>query len=505
MSITIGQLVNIANYRTRVFAGAAGLDREISWAHVCELPDPTEYLANGELLMTVGYTIPEQPRKQARYVERLSEIGLSGLLVAEQMHAPKLSPLMLAAADRCSFPILLTAYDVPFTAISRGVAEANHSEEHARLRQTLQLYDTVRAAVGNASGFELIDRVGEVVECQLFIVDPYRGRAILPGSPEPPTDLASTLTEEMSTRAHPMPAILRLRARQPLAMVFFVPASRPAALIMLSERSEPPGLPLMRHVAEIAALEVERSVAEYERKRRLGAELLAGLIDNRMSADSATHMLEEWGLHKEPRMLATCTSEGGEGEHSDLHLRLGDHGIPYLLLRRAPILTALLPDTPKGRRAFRKEVAFEVDIGFSARLGRLTRIPEAYREARWALQGANASDESVARYGEGPVLSPFLPHSLSEVEGIVQHVLGPLLDYDRTHDSDLTVSLRQFLAYNRSWQRAAASLHVHKQTLIYRMRRVEELTGRHLDQTEDVAELWFALRAAEASDNTAIP
>jgi purine catabolism regulator len=36
------------------------------------------------------------------------------------------------------------------------------------------------------------------------------------------------------------------------------------------------------------------------------------------------------------------------------------------------------------------------------------------------------------------------------------------------------------------------------------MRRVEELTGRHLNQTEDVAELWFALRAAEASDNTAI-
>ena len=55
-----------------------------------------------------------------------------------------------------------------------------------------------------------------------------------------------------------------------------------------------------------------------------------------------------------------------------------------------------------------------------------------------------------------------------------------------------------FLSENRSWQRAAADLHVHKQTLVYRMRRVEELTGRRLDRTEDVAQLWFALQAAEA-------
>jgi purine catabolism regulator len=44
---------------------------------------------------------------------------------------------------------------------------------------------------------------------------------------------------------------------------------------------------------------------------------------------------------------------------------------------------------------------------------------------------------------------------------------------------------------------------VHKQTLVYRMRRVEELTGRRLDRTEDVAELWLALRARDATTGTA--
>ena len=81
----------------------------------------------------------------------------------------------------------------------------------------------------------------------------------------------------------------------------------------------------------------------------------------------------------------------------------------------------------------------------------------------------------------------------------MRHVIGPLLDYDAARNANLVESLKGFLANNRSWQKASADLHIHKQTLVYRMRRVEELSGRKLDSTQDVAELWLALKAAEAS------
>jgi PucR family transcriptional regulator, purine catabolism regulatory protein len=42
---------------------------------------------------------------------------------------------------------------------------------------------------------------------------------------------------------------------------------------------------------------------------------------------------------------------------------------------------------------------------------------------------------------------------------------------------------------------AAGELHIHKQTLGYRIRKIEHLTGRGLARTEHLAELWFALRA----------
>ncbi|MCL8305156.1 MULTISPECIES: helix-turn-helix domain-containing protein [Pseudomonas] len=48
------------------------------------------------------------------------------------------------------------------------------------------------------------------------------------------------------------------------------------------------------------------------------------------------------------------------------------------------------------------------------------------------------------------------------------------------------------------WVNAAQRLHVHKQTLVYRVRRIEAISGRSLDNTADVATFWFALQSALA-------
>ena len=482
-----------------MLAGASGLNREISWAHVCELPDPTEWLGKDELLMTVGFTIPEKPDAQAMLIERLAEAGLGGVLICDKAYAPDISDEMLSAADRLSLPLLLTAYEVPFTAISRTIGEANRSAEHARLLQVLRVYETVRLAVSGTSGAEMFDRLGDLLGCDFFVLDPENGNSLLTTGARVPEEITLALTKETLRRSEPMPAILRLRTAPRPTVALSVAASRPAALVAVTRTEDVPDVSVLHHITAIAALEIEKLVAEYERKRRLGSELLAGLIDGRIGADSAAHLLSERGLSEEPRILACCNGEGETGDRSHLHLRLEDRGLPHLLLRRAPVLTTLLPDRPEAVDAFRQEIAPCFPIGLSDPIGTVSRVPDAYREAQWALQGAEAIGKPVSRYGVDAAVSPFLPRNLSEAERIVWQLLGPLLDYDATHDSHLAASLKGFLAHNRSWQRTANNLHIHKQTLVYRMRRVEELTGRQLDQTEDVAELWLAIRAAEAS------
>ena len=78
-----------------------------------------------------------------------------------------------------------------------------------------------------------------------------------------------------------------------------------------------------------------------------------------------------------------------------------------------------------------------------------------------------------------------------------RRVIGTLADYDAQNGSHLIHTLTIFLEHNRSWQKSAQALNVHKQTLVYRIRRIEEITGRSLDDTEGVVALWIALRSME--------
>src|SRR6476469_5323477 len=81
--------------------------------------------------------------------------------------------------------------------------------------------------------------------------------------------------------------------------------------------------------------------------------------------------------------------------------------------------------------------------------------------------------------------------------GFGDAMLAPLEAYDRAHDGELVGSLQAFLQHNARWETAAGQLFVHRHTLRYRMRKVEELTGRDLGNSFDRMEFWLALRARD--------
>lgn len=486
--------------RLRLFAGARGASREVRWAHASELPDPSEWLEPGALVMTTGLGLAAEPEAQGAYVERLARAGLSGLLIGEQadeqIYAPELTPRLAAVAEEHSFPVLLMPYELPFADVARVVAEANHGEEHARVGQALRIYDTVRLVIGTASGRELISRLGAVTNCELHVIHPATGKPVFTNSSDPlrldATALAR-IVKKLDDRPVPGPAVVRIPLGQRHIVALTVPASRPAALVAMSKTSDPPDLFVLRHVAAVAAMEVEKLRASRERSRRSGADLLADLLGNRHDEDVAERLLAERGLAEAPRVLAAFA--GAEaGEDSELHHRLEERGVPHLLGRRAGVFFALLPHDDREIQILAQEVGSPV--GLSNPMSSVSHVADARLEAVWALQGTRVTGSTIVRFGEDAA-SPFLPRNPDESRAIVRHVLGPLLEYDAEHDAPLVASLRTYLACGRSPKETSEALHVHKQTVIYRMRRVEELTGRRLGRTEDLVGFWLALRALE--------
>jgi purine catabolism regulator len=179
-------------------------------------------------------------------------------------------------------------------------------------------------------------------------------------------------------------------------------------------------------------------------------------------------------------------------------------GVPHLLRvgDQHSVGLALIPDSEMSLTTLLDLLCDDSPIGLSSTVGDLEGIPRAVREARWALQGARTRRTRMIRYGDDEASSWTVP--LEGSQELVEHVLGPLRDYDRTHQTELARTLAVLLRNNRSPTRTAAELFIHRQTLIYRIGRIEELTSRSLSCTEVVVELWLALRAAEVVEGSTL-
>ena len=76
-------------------------------------------------------------------------------------------------------------------------------------------------------------------------------------------------------------------------------------------------------------------------------------------------------------------------------------------------------------------------------------------------------------------------------------ILGPIETGEGHYGDELMRSLEAFIECNGQWERAARELYCHRHTLRYRIRKVEELTGRDLASARDRIEFWLALRGRE--------
>lgn len=209
-------------------------------------------------------------------------------------------------------------------------------------------------------------------------------------------------------------------------------------------------------------------------------------------AASVRDLLEEVLLHPRclgpdagPRMAVTAAGDGAEA-------------VAFVLVGADALLT---PDAvvrvaggslPRGLRAGER-LAF----GVSDPVGGAAELRHALAQARNARQVA-APSEAVAACGPDDLaahvmsLLPLIPAEVRRE--FSRRLLAPLTDYDRRYRSDLVPTLRSFLEHDGSWARCGEALHLHVNSLRYRISRIEALTGRNLSRLEDKMDFAAALR-----------
>lgn len=143
-------------------------------------------------------------------------------------------------------------------------------------------------------------------------------------------------------------------------------------------------------------------------------------------------------------------------------------------------LVALLGRLARGR------------VGLSNALPRLDDAQEGRRQARTACAAATPGSRDVVRFEDHP-LAVLLASSPDQARALADALLAPVLALPPDDRAVLVETARAWLAAGGSTSAAAHDLHVHRNTVRYRIRRLEEITGRDLARPVDAAELYVAL------------
>ncbi|MGW1891521.1 PucR family transcriptional regulator [Streptomyces sp. NPDC002004] len=136
-------------------------------------------------------------------------------------------------------------------------------------------------------------------------------------------------------------------------------------------------------------------------------------------------------------------------------------------------------------------------LGVSAAVHSAEGLRGALEEARHARRVAAARTGRVCAAGHQELAShvlllPFVPDDVRRA--FTARLLDPLREYDRRHRAELIPTLEAFLECDGSWTRCATRLHLHVNTLRYRVGRIEQLTSRDLSRLEDKLDFFLALR-----------
>lgn len=509
MAITISELLELPHLALELVAGRSGADTRIGWAHVSEVEDPTPWLQGGELLLTTGLGLPAHAAGQDAYLRRLARARAVGMVVVPDT-APSLSDRLMATGDELGFPIITTLLKQPFQAISKAVFAANSSAEVERMVEHLRMYGVLRGAAADGVGpREVLDRLSAVTGLRVSVVREDGRPQFGPGGVHrrwPKVLAALQVLGDRSQRG--LYARLDAEGENPGAFVIQIDVPAPSRVFLLAEGVSPDAMPdlvAMHHIATIVAAQIQSQRAERAMRQKIGAALLREVMD---------------GLHDEPTRARLRSLDIGDASlgvlvlraPADAELALADALHDGLLDRDVPALVG----THRGELI----VLAEVDGGDAAALaatardiaraaggspcaigvgtpGPLARAQSSFREAFVAASHAQPPEAEIVHFPALEAALAWLPTEPERRALLVERTIAPLVRYDREHATELVRSLREVLRAGRAPSEAARRLHVHRNTLAYRVRKIEALTGRSLGAIEDQVELWLGLRAHE--------
>jgi len=538
--LTVRQVLQTEGFLDcKLLAGESGLDREVTRITVAELPDTLTWMQGGELVCSTAHYLKDRPDAQEEWIVGMAQRNVAALAIKTQRFLGKVPDKMIHLADKYSFPLIELPYNMIWPVVISGMMNAMLDIQTQRLTQSIKIHEklteimltskglnSIIKAIADLAGnpvffmdtsFNLLakadpddsnqsfaadeDLVGQVIgklkDYPYFLKDKAGAEKNIFSeryeSPTGPVELMALPVAAGSCLYGWLTAVLINRSEQVFDRITMEYGSTVVALELLKEKASIEALARAK-TDYLRALIEDDGLSGYDIQRRasiLGINIALPTIV--LIVILSAELTQRCHFAVEQIVKAKDSSAAVISGSKDITIFYHSGSPPPQNIKDAAQVAAAV-------LAFLEKEGKSGAIGIGRCYQGAREIKKSYDEARRSALMAikyNRPVLSFADLGFERILSAVSDRS--ELNSFCQDLLGKLLLNDKKNKSALYATLKCYLKTGCNQTESARILHLHINSMAYRIKQIEEILSVDLSDPDTRLILHFAVKVMEDS------
>jgi len=533
---------------SKLIAGFKGIRNTISRVNIMADPDIIDWVQEGEFLLTTAYFFEkDNVEAQKKLIKECSEKHLAGIGIKVSPYLDSLSDDVIHLADELSFPLIDIHQSIPLSDVMMGIFKEIFNKQASLLERIEKVHEQFMAVMLEGNGIEevtqvihdniknpviinldisnqMYEKLGdlddklryEFLEDIREFYDPNNGRSKLKKLDEDKVIIDGKFVNRMI-----MPIVLKDNV---YGHIFTWSTNTPLGGFDLS---------IIESAATTIALAVLQELSVKEVEIRYRSEFFEDLISpdakrKRKALERAHFFNLNPNEYYVIEVMSFKLKFEDENDDEFLFEYVQDHvsnmvniiegimkylnlnGIVATKLNGVQVLLgfedkSVIVDRLKN---FNNRVIealnekfnnMDVKIGIGRVYKGLDNVNKSFADAVKTIRTGKAIiDKDVITFDELGIFKILCQDFLTEeLEDFYNTTLKPLVDYDNKKSTELVKTLKAYFEYNGNLTRMSEKLYTHYNTILYRINRINEITGMNLDDPNDRLNLEIALKISE--------
>lgn len=532
----------------RVLAGRDGLDNRVTKVNVMEVPDILEWVSDGELLITTAFPIKDNINMLLELIPKLKSKGVAGLGIKLGRYVWELPDNIIALADELGFPIIEVPLNVSHTDLISAIL-TEVIDDHMNMFIKMEEFNIeVMNIMIKGGGLKeiakkLYDNIGNSLAIYENINDSYElicdcdyDKAVIDNiihkhtsskytnENNSPGDIYKKSLDDIGDKQLERVTIPIIIEKIEYGSIFIWLDSKPLS---------PLDNMLIESYVHIIALEFVKKLALYNMESNYKLDFFDDLLsDNKIRQSKALEKAKTFNFKKELKhtviiillkdlySMEKFTYKRANFAKECMSrilfivnriVKLYSENVVYAE-KSDRILMLYGVDASKDDKEIKKKaLAFcekilcelkeksmvnQLIIGLGRSFEGVEQLWRSHEQAKLIVENlSKASSSNILHYDDLGLYRFFSYDGLqNELVEFYSTTIKPLVEFDKTSNSELVKTLKYYFQYNGNMKRMSQNMHMHYNTIIYRLQKIKDIIGMDIEDPDIRLNLEIALK-----------